>query len=104
MQYRTVRTVGLGVRVLSTVREVLWTALRPSAATSNKEILRTLEHGLYSTRKVPGKEIGIQSLGDTLARSSLVALEVKRRPWPSHSITCEGPPSLLVAFMVSLFY
>ena len=62
---------------------------------------RPVQHAKGSRKSFENR---IQSLGDTLARSSLIALEVKRRPWPSHSITCEGPPSLLIAFMVSLFY
>ena len=37
--------------------EVLLECVASSAARSNKEILRTLEHGLYSTRKVPGKAL-----------------------------------------------
>ena len=56
---------------------------------------RPVQHAKGSRKSFGNKN---QSLGDTLARSSMIALEVKRRPWPSHSITCEGPPPPLIAF------
>ena len=76
-----------------------WNALRPAlqqATRKNCEHLNTgsAKHAHCSRKLYEYFQKLFWHLG---TRSSLIALEVKRIPWPSHSITCEGRPSSLIA-------